>query len=96
MSKSSRSRAPTTRPSPRDETNRYAALVWQATDRTPRKLWFDHPVDALTVAVEYLKDGYQARLSDGAVDYFRALPRPSANGHGTADQLAGPPNHEAP
>jgi hypothetical protein len=87
MSKSSQ--PPATRPSPRDDTDRYAALVWRAADPTPKKLWFDHPVDALTVAVEYLKDGYQARLSDGAVEYFRGLPRPSANGAGAL--LTGPP-----
>jgi hypothetical protein len=72
---------PAPRTSPRDDTNRYAALVWRATDKNPKRLWTEHPTDALTIALEYLKAGYQVRLTDGAVAWFRDLPRPTANGY---------------
>jgi hypothetical protein len=51
----------------------------------------------LTVAVEYLKAGYQVRLSDGTVAWFAALPRPdeefgaAAEANGQAAALTGPP-----
>jgi hypothetical protein len=58
-----------------DQTDKFAVLVFKMGDTVPRKLWYDSPIDALTAAVEYLKKGFQARLSDGAVRYFEALPR---------------------
>lgn len=80
-----------------DPTHLYAAIVWKPTDKAPKKLWFDHPVDALTTAVEYLKAGYQVRLSDGTAQYFAELPRPdalfreAAAANGQAAALTGPP-----
>jgi hypothetical protein len=67
--------APTGPAHPRDTINRYAVLVFKLGDTMPKKLWYDDPVDALASAVEYLKQGWQARLSDGAVRYFQSLPR---------------------
>jgi hypothetical protein len=81
-----------------DPTTQFAAIVWRVTDTKITKLWFDHPVDALTTAVEYLKAGWQVRLSDGAVKYFAELPRPdamfrdAATANGQAAALTGPPN----
>lgn len=58
-----------------DPTTQYAAIVWRGTDLTTmQKFWFDDAVDALATAVSYLKAGFQARLSDGAVAYFSRLP----------------------
>jgi hypothetical protein len=55
--------------------DQYAAIVWKGGHaENIRKYWFDEPVDALSAAVLYLKAGYQARLSDGAVRYFASLP----------------------
>ena len=80
-----------------DQIDKYAAIVWRITDPKPTKLWFDHPVDALTAAVEYLKAGWQVRLTDGTVEYFVKLPRPdpafvaAATANGQAAALTGPP-----
>ncbi len=58
-----------------DAIDQYSAIVWRGTDvKTMQKLWFDNPVDALSCAVEYLKRGYQTRISDGAVAHFESLP----------------------
>jgi hypothetical protein len=81
-----------------DQPSQFAAIVWRITDPTPTKHWFDHPVDALTSAVDYLKAGYQCRLSDGCVEYFAHLPRPdsaSFSANGEAALLAGPPREAA-
>jgi hypothetical protein len=81
-----------------DPIDQYAAIVWRVTDPKPTKLWFPHPVDALTTAVEYLKAGWQVRLSDGTVRYFAELPRPdpafvdAARANGQAAALTGPPD----
>jgi hypothetical protein len=81
-----------------DPIDQYAAIVWKPTDDKPNKLWFGHPVDALTTAVEYLKAGYQCRLTDGTVKYFAELPRPdaqfreAAHSNGQAAALTGPPD----
>jgi hypothetical protein len=75
----------------------FAAIVWRATDKTPTKLFSATAVDALTTAVEYLKAGYQVRLSDKCVAYFADLPRPdpvfsdAATSNGQAAALTGPP-----
>jgi hypothetical protein len=71
--------AETPRTSPRrgegDPITQFAAIVWKGGHaENIRKHWFDNPVDALATAVQYLKAGYQARLSDGAVRYFAELP----------------------
>jgi hypothetical protein len=50
--------------------DQYAALIWKGPQAEPRKLWFGTPVEALLAGVEYLKSGYQVRLSDGAVQQF--------------------------
>jgi hypothetical protein len=47
--------------------DQYAALVWKRTQAEPRKLRFGTPAEALLTGVEYLRSGYQVRLSDGAV-----------------------------
>lgn len=83
------------RHTPRDTVDRYAVIAFQGADRVPKKLWFDHPVDALACAAEYLKGGYQVRLSDGCVEWFANLPRPSANG-GPGAALIGPPQLSDP
>lgn len=58
-----------------DPITQYAAIVWKGGHaENISKYWFDSPVDALATAVDYLKRGYQARLSDGAVTYFKELP----------------------
>jgi alpha-beta hydrolase superfamily lysophospholipase len=94
---------PTTakRKSPRrgegDPITQFAAIIWRPTDTKPTKLWFDHPIEALTAAVEYLKAGYQCRLSDGCVQYFADLPRPdplfvqAAHSNGQLAAMTGPP-----
>jgi hypothetical protein len=58
-----------------DPITQYAAIVWKGGHaENIRKHWFDDPVDALATCVQYLKAGYQARLSDGAVRHFASLP----------------------
>jgi hypothetical protein len=58
-----------------DVIDQFSAIVWKGGHaENIRKYWFDNPVDALATAVDYLKAGYQARLSDGAVRYFASLP----------------------
>jgi hypothetical protein len=60
-----------------DPVDQFSAIVWKGFDTASmQKHWFDNPVDALACAVEYLKLGWQARLSDGAVAHFAALPQP--------------------
>jgi hypothetical protein len=81
-----------------DPTDKFAAIVWRITDPKPTKLWFEHPVDALTSAVDYLKAGWQVRLSDGCVQYFASLPRPDSAAfaaNGQAALLVGPPREAA-
>lgn len=57
-----------------DPITQFSAIVWLGMDTsTMQKFWFDSPVEALSTCVEYLKRGYQARLSDGAVAHFQAL-----------------------
>lgn len=69
----------------------YAVIMFKGVNGSPRKLWFDDPIEALGMAVEYLKAGYQVRLSDGAVVWF--ADRPKANGDGGAlAHLLGPAN----
>jgi hypothetical protein len=59
-----------------DPTTQFSAIVWLGADAgTMQKFWFDSPVEALATCVEYLKRGYQTRLSDGAVRHFAELER---------------------
>jgi hypothetical protein len=80
-----------------DEIDKYAAVVFKGAASTPTKIWEDTPVAVLTAAVEYLKAGYQVRLSDGTVAWFAALPVPdvvfsdAATANGQAAALTGPP-----
>lgn len=82
-----------------DKPDRYAALVWRITDPSPDRLEFETPLAVLTEAVERLKDGYQVRLTDRTVEWFRALPQPdpefraAALADGQAAALVGPPDH---
>lgn len=69
----------------RDDVDHYAALVWHGGDPKPKRLWFDSPVEALMCAIEYLKTGYQCRLTDGAVVAFAAAARSGPNGDGAAN-----------
>jgi hypothetical protein len=76
----------------------YSVLAWRATQTTPTRLWYNDPIDALTNAVEYLKAGYQVRLSDGVVEWFGHQPVPdaifrdAASRDGQAAAFTGPPN----
>jgi hypothetical protein len=84
---------PARTPSPRrhegDAINQFAAIVWKGGHaENIAKYWFDSPVDALATAVSYLKAGYQARLSDGAVRYFAELP--------DREQVIPLPDHDQP
>ncbi|HEX4399641.1 MAG TPA: hypothetical protein VH136_18525 [Trebonia sp.] len=57
-----------------DPVTQFAAIVWKGGHaENIRKLWFNDPVEALAAAVEYLKKGYQARLSDGTVAHFAEI-----------------------
>jgi hypothetical protein len=60
-----------------DQTTQFAAITWRGTDTsTMQKHWFDDPTEALASAVEYLKRGYQVRLSDRTVAHYLELDRP--------------------
>lgn len=53
----------------RDKTP-YAVLAWKAAQPTPNKFYYTDPIEALLGAVNYLREGYQVRLSDGCVEWF--------------------------
>jgi hypothetical protein len=76
----------------------YSAIVFRPPDLAPIKVPFGDPLDALAAAVEYLKDGFQVRLSDPCAEWFRALPEPDlgfaelALRQGQRAALSGPPH----
>jgi hypothetical protein len=49
----------------------YRVMIWRGSAPT-RRLVFAEPVDALTAAVEYLKEGYQVRLGDETVEQLKS------------------------
>ena len=75
----------------------YSVLAWKGAQKTPSRFGYDDPLDALTGAVEYLKAGYQVRLTDSAVQWFEHQPVPDAALHeavsvdGQAAAFTGPP-----
>ena len=73
----------------RDDVNQYGALVWRGIGPKPRKLWFETPVDALMCSIEYLKVGYQCRLTNGAVVAFAEAAKsgPNGDGHANVEEL---------
>jgi hypothetical protein len=71
-------RTTTTRTSPArfdgDATTQYAVIVWKGGHmENVQKFYFSDPVETLATAVEYLKSGYQVRLSDRTVAHFAEL-----------------------
>lgn len=42
----------------------YGVLIWRLNQAAPRAFSFSHPADALAAAVDYLRAGYQVRLTD--------------------------------
>ncbi len=75
----------------------YSVLAWKGTQATPTRLGYADPIDALTGAVEYLKAGYQVRLSDTCVEWYGHQPIPdpvflsAAGANGQAAAFTGPP-----
>jgi hypothetical protein len=51
----------------------HVLLVWKGRSDVMR-LVFHEPTDALAAAIDYLKNGYQARLGDETVEHFRSQP----------------------
>jgi hypothetical protein len=57
-----------------DPTTQYAAIVWKGGHmESVQKFYYADPVEALAAAVDYLKKGYQARLSDRVVAHFEEI-----------------------
>jgi hypothetical protein len=75
----------------------YSVLAWKGTQATPSRFGYTDPITALTNAVEYLKAGYQVRLSDTAVEWYQHQPVPdpvfrsAATANGQAAAFTGPP-----
>jgi hypothetical protein len=63
----------------------------------PGRFPYRDPIEALTSAVEYLKAGYQVRLSDNCVTWFAGQPQPdpelveAARRDGQLAAFSGPP-----
>lgn len=77
----------------RDKTP-YAVLAWKAAQPTPTKLYYTDPIEALLGAVNYLREGYQVRLSDGCVEWFGHHVVPGIEEHLAG--VAGAANSAAP
>jgi len=79
----------------------YSVIVFKGLHPEPRKHYHADALAALTAAVEYLKAGYQARLSDGCVEWFAHQPVPdpafldAATADGQAAAFTGPPRIKA-
>lgn len=75
----------------------YRVLAFKGSQPTPTTLEYEDPIVALTMAIEYLKAGYQVRLSDGCVEWFAHQPAPdpamaeAARSNGQAAAFTGPP-----
>jgi hypothetical protein len=75
----------------------YSVLAWKGSQKTPSRFGYTDALDALTGAVEYLKAGYQVRLTDSCVEWFEHQPVPDAALHeavsanGQAAAFTGPP-----
>jgi hypothetical protein len=52
----------------------YSVLAFKGAGR-PGRYWYPDAIEALTFAVEYLKAGYQVRLSEGCVTWFGHQPQ---------------------
>lgn len=62
-----------------DGNDTYAVLTWRGMDTsTLKKHWFADPTETLATAVEYLKRGYQVRLSDRTVAHYAELEHEAA------------------
>jgi hypothetical protein len=86
---------------PKQAETPYFVLAWKGSQPTPTKHYHADPLDALTVAVEYLKAGYQVRVSDGCVEWFSHQPRldpdarEAATANGQVAAFTGPPEIKA-
>jgi hypothetical protein len=75
----------------------YSVLVWKGAQKVPTRLAYADALAALTGAVEYLKAGYQVRLTDSCVEWFAHQPLPdvlfldAATRDGQAAAFSGPP-----
>jgi hypothetical protein len=84
-------------PKPDSTNHPYSVLTFKGAQAKPDRHWYTDPITALSIAVEYLKGGYQVRLSDGCVEWFSHQPMPDdaeravmmANGQAAA--FTGPP-----
>ena len=80
-----------------DPTPTYAVLAWKGMQATPSRLNYGDPIVALTNAIEYLKAGYQVRLSNACVEWYECQPVPdvalhqAATVNGQAAAFTGPP-----
>ena len=66
----------------------YSVLIFKGGYDTPIRHFYHDPIDALTAAITFLREGYQARLSDGCVEWFRTHPVPqldAVTGNGAAE-----------
>jgi hypothetical protein len=80
-----------------DQPAAYSVLAWKGQQTTPSRLGYADPIVALTEAVEYLKAGYQVRLTDSCVEWYAHQPVPdpifrsAATANGQAAAFTGPP-----
>jgi hypothetical protein len=76
----------------------YSVLAWRGAQKVPSRFGYHDPLDALTGAIEYLKAGYQVRLTDSCVEWFEHQPVPDSavaealTVNGQAAAFTGPPN----
>ena len=83
---------------PKQADTPYKVLTFKGSQATPTRHRYADPLEALTVGVEYLKAGYQVRLSDGCVEWFAHQPpldpeaRAAAMINGQAAAFTGPPD----
>jgi hypothetical protein len=56
----------------------WTLIFWRPPAGKVKRITYAEPGDALAAAVDYLKAGYQCRLSDEAVELFRAQPNEAA------------------
>jgi hypothetical protein len=83
---------------PKQADTPYSVLTFKGDQREPTKHRYADPLVALTVAVEYLKAGYQVRMSNGCVEWFGHQPqldpdaRAAALANGQAAAFTGPPD----
>jgi hypothetical protein len=63
----------------------YFVIAFKGT-AAPQRHYHNDPIVALVAGVDYLRSGYQVRLSDGCVEWFghHPVPMPTPNGDSTA------------